>query len=207
MAPAATIRVAPMPADTTLFTAANEPRLPGRMLFVGRLNTQKGLGDLLEALAWTEPGVSLDVVGAGDDAPALKAKARELGVAERVHWLGAVDRTALPALFRRAQAVVIPSRNEGLGLVAVESQLCGTPVIAYRSGGLPDVVSPEAGGTLVPAGDTRALADTILAVAKHPERVTEKGAVARASMLDRFSPDTVGAGYRELYRSVLARGN
>lgn len=207
MAPAATIRVAPMPADTALFTSDSSLRLPGRFLFVGRLNAQKGAGDLLEALAWTDPAVTLDVVGAGDDRPALEERAKKLGVHARVQWLGAVDRTALPALYRRAQAVVIPSRNEGLGLVAVEAQLCRTPVIAYRSGGLPDVVSAETGGTLVPAGDTRALADAIRSIASHPEKVDGKGAAARATMLDRFSPSTVSAGYREVYRSLAAPRN
>jgi glycosyltransferase involved in cell wall biosynthesis len=114
-----------------------------------------------------------------------------------------VDRTALPALYRRAQATVIPSRQEGLGLVAVESQLCRTPVIAYRSGGLTDVVKPEWGGVLVPQGDTRALADAIGRIVGHAELVDGAGASARATMMDRFAPSTVSAGYRELYRSVL----
>jgi len=207
MAPAAQIRVAPMPADIALFTTDGEPRISGRLLFVGRLNAQKGVRDLLEALSWTPSSVSLDVVGGGDDGPLLQARAKDLGLSARVNWLGAVDRTALPALYRRAQAVVIPSRDEGLGLVAVEAQLCRTPVIAYRSGGLPDVVSTEAGGTLVPAGDTRALADAMRWIVEHPDKVDGLGAAARATMLDRFSPSTVSAGYRELYRSVIAGRN
>lgn len=207
MAPDTRILVRPMPADVGLFTAVNTSRVPGRMLFVGRLNDQKGLHDLLTALAWTDASVSLDVVGAGENEAALRAQAKELGVAGRVHWLGMVDRSALPALYRRAQAVVIPSRQEGLGLVAVEAQLCRTPVIAYRSGGLPDVVNPDAGGTLIPAGDTRGLADAIMHVAKQPDLVDGRGATARATMLDRFASSTVGAGYRELYRSLLRPGS
>lgn len=207
MAPGAEIRVAPMPADTALFTPANAARIPGRFLFVGRLNAQKGVGELLEALAWTDGSVSLDVVGDGDDRTVLQGRAKALGIAERVHWHGAVDRTELPAYYRRAQAVVIPSRQEGLGLVAVEAQLCRTPVVAYRSGGLPDIVRPDAGGTLVTAGDTRALADAITGIARHAELVDGHGASARATMIDRFSPSTVGAGYRELYRSLLDGGN
>jgi glycosyltransferase involved in cell wall biosynthesis len=203
MAPDARISVAPMPADVALFTAGNADRVRGRFLFVGRLNAQKGLGDLLEALAWTPPHVSLDVVGAGDDAAAFRAQADRLGVGGRVQWLGAVPRAELPALYRRAQALVVPSRNEGLGLVAVEAQLCRTPVIAYRSGGLPDVVSTEWGGVLVTPGEIRALADAIQSIDADPAAVIGHGAAARARMVDRFSPSAVAAGYREIYRSVM----
>lgn len=204
MAPDARISVAPMPADVALFTAENAERIRGRFLFVGRLNAQKGPDDLLEALAWTPSHTTLDVVGGGDDVAALQAKAQALGVAGRVHWLGAVPRSELPAIYRRAQALIVPSRNEGLGLVAVEAQLCRTPVIAYRSGGLPDVVSPEWGSVLVPPGDIRALADAMRAIDDDPGAVGGHGAAARSRMLDRFSPSAVAAGYRELYRSVIA---
>jgi glycosyltransferase involved in cell wall biosynthesis len=207
MSPSTTIRVAPMPADTALFTAENVSRIQGRFLFVGRLNAQKGLNLLLEALAWTPSGASLDIVGEGDDGPALRRQAEQLGVAERVHWYGAVERAELPALYRRAQAVVIPSRHEGLGLVAVEAQLSRTPVIAFRSGGIPDVVSPDHGGILVPPGDSRALAEAMIRVLDHPEQVDGFGAGARATMLDRFAPSKVAAGYRELYRSLLHDGS
>ena len=205
MAPDAHIEVAPMPADTALFEDAPATRTPGRVLFVGRLNAQKGLAELLEAMSWVGPGATLDVVGDGDDAAPLRARTESLGLATRVRFLGAVPRTALPAAYRGAQVVVIPSRDEGLGLVAVEAQLCRTPVIAYRSGGLPDVVDPSWGGTLVPAGDARALADAITRALEGPDRAAALGATARAQMLARFSPPAVAAGYRHRYVEVLAR--
>ncbi len=207
MAPEARISIAPMPADTRLFTTEPATRIPGRFLFVGRLNAQKGLGELLEALAWCPPHVTLDVVGAGDDEAALRALAARLSVTARVTWHGALERTALPALYQRAQATVIPSTQEGLGLVAVESQLCRTPVIAYRSGGLPEVVAPEWGGVLVPPKDLRALAAALQGVDAHPELVASHGSAGRAAMLDRFAPSTVAAGYHALYRSVADHGS
>jgi glycosyltransferase involved in cell wall biosynthesis len=204
MAPRARVDVAPMPADTALFGPTREPRKPGAFLFVGRLNAQKGLRDVLEALAWSGGTTSLDVVGDGDDAQALRAQADKLGVASRVRWHGAVNRQALPSLYSRALATIVPSKQEGLGLVAVESQLCGTPVIAYRSGGLPDVVKPESGGSLVPAGDVRALADAMRAHVGDPGRIEGLGAAARATMVDRFAPAKVAQGYRDRYRALLA---
>lgn len=204
MAPHATIGVAPMPVDTQLFSAEAIARIPGRFLFVGRLNAQKGVRDLLEALSWLPPAVTLDIVGDGEDAVALKARARDLGLEARITWHGALDHGALPPLYRRSQAVVMPSQHEGLGLVAVEAQLSRTPVVAYRSGGVPDVVDPQWGGRLVPPGDVRALADAMAAIHAAPDAVSGWGASARSVMLDRFSPTAVALGYRAIYDRVCA---
>lgn len=204
MAPESTIRVAPMPVDTTSFVAMRTERIPGRFLFVGRLNEQKGLRGLLDALAWCPPEVTLDVVGEGEDREALRAHAQALELMGRVNWLGQLERAPLAELYRRSQAVVMPSVHEGLGLVAVEAQLSRTPVIAYRSGGLPDVVDPTWGGILVPALDTRALADAMTRVHRDAAGVESWGAAARAVMLDRFAPTIVAAGYQALYREAMA---
>jgi glycosyltransferase involved in cell wall biosynthesis len=204
MAPESPIRVAPMPADTTAFVAMPTERIPGRFLFVGRLNEQKGLRGLLEALAWCPPDVTLDVVGEGEDGEALRAHAQSLELMHRVNWLGQMARAPLAQLYRRSQAVVMPSVQEGLGLVAVEAQLSRTPVIAYRSGGLPDVVDPQWGGLLVPALDTRALADAMTRVHRDAASVDAWGAAARAVMLQRFAPEIVAAGYQALYDEAMA---
>lgn len=205
MSPETNIRVAAMPVDTASFVAAQTARVPGRFLFVGRLNAQKGVRDLLDALAWCPAETSLDIVGDGDDREKLRSHAQSLGLTGRVHWLGHLDRSALPDLYRRAQAVVMPSVHEGLGLVAVEAQLSRTPVIAYRSGGLPDVVDSNWGGMLVPALDTRALADAMTRVHREPGAVEGWGAAARSVMLDRFAPSVVAAQYRALYDQALQR--
>lgn len=203
MAPGAQVRVAPMPVDTGSFTTGSTQRIPGRFLFVGRLNAQKGLSTLLDALAWCPQDTSLDVVGDGEDRDALRAQAQKLGVANRVNWLGQLERSALPEMYRRAQAVVMPSVHEGLGLVAVEAQLSRTPVIAFRSGGLPDVVDPKWGGILVPSLDTRALSDAMTRVHQDADGVESRGAAAKAVMLDRFAPSIVAAGYQALYREAM----
>lgn len=205
MAPTANIRVAPMPVNTVAFSPGATTRIPGRFLFVGRLNAQKGLRDLLEALAWCAADISLDIVGAGEDAEALHQHADALRLSSRVRWLGSLEQSALPSLYRRAQAVVMPSVHEGLGLVAVEAQLSRTPVIAYRSGGLPDVVDGSWGGILVPAGDTRALADAMSHVHRNTAAVDGWGAAARAVMLDRFAPAAVGAFYQALYHEAMSQ--
>lgn len=206
MAPGAAVDVAPMPADVSAFRADAAARVPGRFLFVGRLNAQKGVADLLDAFAQQPAPATLEVIGEGDLGNALRAQADRLGVASRVTWRGQVSRDALPRAYASAAAVVIPSLEEGLGLVAAEAQLCGTPVIGYASGGLPDVVDAATGGTLVPPGDIAALAQAMrarLAAGAPDPKVT---AAARARMLERFSPDAVAAGYRARYERLATRG-
>ena len=205
MAPEARIVVAPMPADTAAFAPAGTP-VAGRFLFVGRLNAQKGVADLLDAFAQLPSTATLDVVGDGDDRAALHARAEGLGIAARVRWIGHLDRSALADAYRGAIAVVMPSRDEGLGLVGVEAQLCGTPVIGYRSGGLPDVVDAAWGGTLVEPGDLTGLAQAMRArlVARSAEGGVDASAgAARARMLERFAPREVASRYLALYEQAV----
>lgn len=204
--PNARILVAPMPVATAHFTPADAPR--AGVLFVGRLNAQKGVADLLEALARTPDAVTCDLVGDGPDRAALAARVAALGIAHRVRWHGAQPHDALPAFYRRAVVTVMPSREEGLGLVAVESALCGTPVIAYRSGGLPDVVSPAHGGTLVEPGDIPALSAAITqaieTAALAPDAAHRNGDTARAHALQHFDPERVASRYLALYMNPAA---
>ena len=204
MAPGLDVAVEPMPVNVELFSPLTGASLrsPDRFLFVGRLNEQKGIALLLEALAASGSGASLDVVGDGDGRAALESRARALGVAARVRWLGAQSQEQLVPLYRAAAAVVIPSEGEGLGLVAVEAQLCETPVIAFRSGGLPDVVSDGATGLLTPPGDISALAAAMDAVLARDDRGASLGKAGRDAALARFSPNVVASHYASLYESV-----
>ncbi|MCU0615535.1 MAG: glycosyltransferase [Gemmatimonadaceae bacterium] len=197
--PGCDIHVAPMPVNVHGFTPG--PRDRGGVLFVGRLNAQKGVGQLLAALARTASHLTCDIVGDGPDRAALHAQANTLGLASRVRWHGALPHDALPALYQRALVTVMPSHEEGLGLVAVESALCSTPVIAYRSGGLPDVVVPSHGGTLIEPGDIDALAAAIDAAARDLNATRTRGEMARAHALEHFDPAHVAARYLALYAS------
>jgi glycosyltransferase involved in cell wall biosynthesis len=203
MAPRANIAVEPMPVDVELFSPGAGARSPDRFLFVGRLNAQKGIALLLEALAATEAVASLDVVGDGPDRAELESSARALGLSGRVRWLGALPQEQLVPLYRAAAAVVIPSEGEGLGLVAVEAQLCETPVIAFRSGGLPDVVSDGVTGLLTPPGDVRALAAAMDALLARADRGAPLGRAGRDAALARFSPAVAATHYQSIYESVV----
>ncbi len=208
VAPGRHVMVAPMPVDTRAFAM---PPLADRagVLFVGRLNAQKGLADLLAAMAHPAlrtPALAstmLDVVGDGTDREALRSMAVQLGLADRVRWRGALPQHALVPLYQRAAVVAMPSREEGLGLVAVEAQLCGAPVVAYASGGLVDVVRADAGGTLVPEGDVPALAAAIAGLLLDPDAAAQRGSAAESAIRARFSPAAVAARYLAVYDSVV----
>jgi len=194
--------VAPMPVDTAMFTPGNG-RSTDRVLFVGRLNAQKGVSTLIDALPSVGAPYAVDIVGDGPDRAALEDRARNLRVADRITWHGSLARSDLPPLYQRAALLVVPSIDEGLGLVAVEGQMCATPVIAANSGGLGDIVRNGQTGVLVPPLDPSALAQAIDEMLENPDRAREIGAAGRVHALATFAPESAARRYAMLYRSTL----
>ncbi len=194
--------VAPMPVSTDLFEPA-EARDGARLLFVGRLNEQKGVDHLLHAAAAMKRPAQLDVVGDGPARGALQNLARELGVDSRITWHGQVPQTALPGFYQRAAATVVPSVDEGLGLVAVEALLCETPVVAFDSGGLRDVIQHQKTGVLVKAGDRAALAKALDDLLASDGAGRQLGRAGRLYALSAFAPESAARRYAEIYKQVL----
>jgi len=194
--------VAPMPVATDLFEPV-EQRDGGRLLFVGRLNEQKGLDHLLHAVAAMKRLTPLDVVGDGPARASLEQLARELGIDSRITWHGHVSQTALPSLYQRAAAVVVPSIDEGLGLVAVEALLCETPVVAFDSGGLRDVIQHDKTGVLVKPGDRAALAKALDDLLASDGQGRQLGRAGRLYALSAFAPESAARRYAEIYKQVL----
>src|SRR5688572_10996337 len=201
MAPGADPIVSPMPVATHLFTPGGL-RHTSRLLFVGRLNAQKGVSVLLDAIATMRQTVELDVIGDGTDRDTLVAQGERLGIGARVHWHGALPQPQLIDFYRSATAVVVPSREEGFGLVAVEAQLCETPVVAFASGGLADTIEDRSTGYLVPPGESTALTATLDDVVNSGAR-HDIGKAGRQTAIARFAPESVARRYRKLYDTVL----
>ena len=194
--------VAPMPVATERFGPGSSREL-NRFLFAGRLNRQKGLDHLLKAFAVMTRPAMLDVVGEGNEAQSLRLLASQLGISDRVVWHGGVDQPALAKFYQKATAVVVPSVDEGLGLVAAEAQLCETPVVAFRSGGLTDVVQHGTTGILVTPGDTAELAHALDTVLSSPDHAGELGRAGRMFALSAFSPESAAKRYAAIYRTVI----
>ena len=106
-------------------------------------------------------------------------------------------------MHQRAAAIVVPSVDEGLGLVAVEALLCETPVVAFDSGGLPDVIQHEKTGLLVKAGDRAALASTLDDLLGRDGRGSQLGRAGRLYALSAFAPESAARRYAEIYKQVL----
>ena len=203
--PAAT--VAPMPVATELFNGGvqgMDARKPNALLFVGRLTKQKGVDLLLQALATLPREISLDVVGDGDERQPLEQLAASLRLDERVRFHGTRGQRELAGYYRSAAALVVPSTDEGLGLVAVEAMMCETPVVAFESGGIPDVVQHERTGLLVSQRSADALADAIARLLQRDDRGAALGAAGRLHALSTFAPESVARRYLEIYRTAIA---
>lgn len=151
------------------------------LLYVGNLKDSKGCLDLLEAfpaVLATRPQARLLYVGAGPCRGALLARARALGVEARVQLAGAMPHAALPDWFRAADVLCLPSHNEGVPNVVLEAMACGTPVVATRVGGIPEVV-PGHAGRLVPLGDRAALSEALVDAATREWDIAAIAAHAR----------------------------
>ncbi|MEP7345053.1 MAG: glycosyltransferase [Gemmatimonadaceae bacterium] len=204
LAPGLRTLVEPMPVATELFSGAKSARDPRRILFVGRLNEQKGIARLIEALARVSAPATLDVIGDGPDADVLRTRVQQLGLSDRVRWHGALPQPAIAAFYQRAAVLAVPSLGEGLGLTAVEAQLSGTPVVAFDSGGISDTLRHNETGLLVPPGDLDAFAAALNELITDHGRARAMGEAGARWAIERFSPEVVAAHYAEIYRGALS---
>jgi glycosyltransferase involved in cell wall biosynthesis len=158
-----------------------------RLLCVGRLIPIKGHIVLLRAFASARrelPQLELEIAGHGPLEPALRALARELGVADSVRFLGQVS--PIQEAIERSTVVVVPSMGEGFGMVALEAMERARPVIAAAIGGLGELVRDGETGVLVPPGEAEPLCAAIVRVAGDAELARRMGEAGRRRALDRF---------------------
>ena len=152
-------------------------------LFAGRLIKQKAVDVLLAAFARLDDGLLL-IAGDGIDRTALEKQASELGVEERVRFLGVRD--DIPALMKTAGCFVLPSRWEGMGIVLIEALASGCPVIAADFSAARGVLKDGTTGLIVPVEDAAALSASMLKVASDP-LLRRKLSDAGAKDAERFS--------------------
>ncbi len=176
------------------------------VLFAGRLDPFKGPDILLRAAALMEEDAQIVIVGGAltDDKELqnLRTLAIELGIEQRVRFLGAQPQHVLPHLYSAADVTVIPSYHESFGLVAVESLACGTPVVATRAGGLMTVVSNDENGYLVPRCPGF-FAERLDAILGNPAIQARLHAEARRSVLQ-FSWQSVANQVDEVYTDLVS---
>jgi glycosyltransferase involved in cell wall biosynthesis len=207
------ITVLPMPLSADRFEHGPDAgREEGRLLFVGRLIERKGAEFAIRALAELRRrgrGARLTVAGDGADRPRLEALVRELGLSGVVELAGALSHDAVAERYRTASVLLMPAvtdwkgEQEGFGMVLVEAMASGLPVVATRSGGIPDVVTDGATGLLVPERDATALAGAVARLLDDPALAERLAASARADLDARFSPAAIARGFEAVYRRAM----
>ena len=160
------VHLIPPGVNPSLFEGPFEDPFSGvgkpRVLFVGRLALQKGVGTLVAAAELIDdPSVQVILVGDGPERPALERKAKQTGVVDRLRFVGFVAHEELPAAMSHADLLVLPSLYEELGTVLLEAMQAGLPIVASKTGGIPDVIEDGVNGLLVPPGDPEALARAV----------------------------------------------
>lgn len=166
--------------------ASQQSQRPIRLLYVGYLGTHKGVEVLLLAMALLQhSNVELELVGAGSEEPAYRAKAVELGLGNRVVWCGRRAPSDMPQAYARADIVVLPSIwEENQPVCLMEAMACGLPVVASRIGGIPDMVDDGQEGLLIDPGDPKALCAALEALIVDPKRRSEMGKKGRQRVLN-----------------------
>jgi glycosyltransferase involved in cell wall biosynthesis len=176
-------------------------------LFCAKLQQWKGPSDLLEAFARANvPNSFLAFAGDGPERSNLERRASELGIADRVRFLGFINQSQLPSAYRAADLFVLPSLFEPFGLVVNEAMLCGLPVaVSDCVGAKFDLVRPDENGYVFPAGDVEALAAILRRILPDPEKRARMGAAARRRM-ETWSPREYTDGVARAVQSPKENG-
>ncbi len=176
-------------------------REPGLMLFVGRLEPEKAPLDALEAMRRVmeaQPAARGLLVGAGSLEGVVRARTK---TDDRITLRSRLSDEELATEYRRAQVVLMPSRFEGLGLVALEAMAAGAAVVGYDVVGLRDTIGTN--GALVPAGNTAELAAACRRLLETEALREELTGRAASTVRERYSWNRCAAEFEDLYRHVL----
>jgi D-inositol-3-phosphate glycosyltransferase len=220
------IRIVPPGVDHSLFFPRDPAAAKSRLhltgvrlvLFVGRLQAHKGpdvaVRAVAEAVARDPEGME-DVVlaivggpsgqGPGAEVAHIMDLASAMGIGERLMIFPPQPQARLADFYSAADVVIVPSRSESFGLVALEAEACGTPVVAAATGGLRHVVADGVTGFLVPGWDPGDYAERLIALLRDPvgaRRMGEAGVVQAV----RFSWDATASEVLSVYREISGRG-
>ncbi len=197
---------APNPIDPDWCQLGDDPE-PGRLLFVGLITPRKDLATLIRALPLLPERMHLRIAGAVDNAgylESLRHLARQLGVEGRVVFTGRIDERSLREEYRRADLFVLTSLEDSAPIAITQALAAGTPVVASRVGGIPDLVVEGEVGHLFTAGDSPALASCVTELLGDSQRRLRYSRAARARGAV-HAPAAVALRLREIYTEVLAR--
>lgn len=199
------VHVVPSGVELGMFVAGGDDPLAAvprpRVVFVGRLCAQKDPLTLVRAVPLLRTDASVVVVGDGPLRAEVEDEVRRLGVGDRVHLVGAVPRSRVPSYLAGGDVFVLPSRYEELGTAIVEASAAGLPLVASRTGGIPDVVDDGVDGLLVDPGSPAAVAAAVDRVLADADLARRLGGAARAKA-GRYDWDSLGRAVHTVYEAV-----
>lgn len=184
-------------------TTASRPSPEGAtVLFVGRLDEEKRVDELLRAIALLPPWIRAEIVGDGAFRDTWQQLAGRLQIADRVTFHGYVDDAALLEAYARCDVFCMPGIAELQSLVTLEAMAAGKPVVAADAMALPHLVRPGENGYLFPPGDVATLADRLIDVLADPGVTARMGAASRRLVAAHDLTNTLDA-YQSLYHQLL----
>jgi len=194
--------------DPAVFAPTHEQRGAGtlKVLNVSRLTPPKGNAVLLEAVAQLrDRGVDAEatIVGDGIRRPTLERLANDLGIADRVRFVGALAQDRIPDELAKADVFCLPSFAEGVPVVLMEAMAMEVPVVASAVMGVPELVDHGTSGVLVPPGRADAVADALADLAANPERRAALGRAGRSKVVSEFHVDRSAELLRDHFRALL----
>jgi glycosyltransferase involved in cell wall biosynthesis len=187
-------------------TVRSDPTHPLQIVYVGRIAREKGLYETLQGLRLAhELGVDARLVigGSGAEEPRLRRYAQALGIANRVVFVGPVFGNDKVKLLSGADVMVLPSYSEGLPYALLEAMAAGVPVIATPVGAIPDVVSHDIHGFLVPPRDGKAIAEAIAILAGDREKLSWMSRACRRRVRAAFSIERLAQEFSYHYARLV----
>ena len=181
---------------------------PPELLFVGRLEYEKGVHDAIAALPRirrAHPGTTLTIAGDGTQQDWLVEQARKYRVLKATRFVGRLDHAELLAALHRADAAVLPSHYEPFGLVALEAAAAGTPLVTSNIGGLGEAVINGETGMSCPPRDVARLAEAVGAVLDDPAAAQRRARAARDRLTSDFDWHTVADETAQVYLASKRR--
>ena len=196
------VRIVPLGVDTRRFRPRGAGRVPGRIIAVASADSAlKGLGTLLHAVSKVATDRDVHLIIVGRPAPATERLAGQLSLADRVTFTHGLDDETFSALLASAEIAVVPSLYEGFSLPAVEHMASGTPLVASRSGALPEVTSDAA--VLVTPADSEELAAVLRRLHDDPAGRAELAGRALRRVSERFAWPAVAQATVAAYREAM----
>lgn len=175
------------------------------LMHVSNFRPVKRVVDVVEIFYRIQRKVScrLVFVGDGPDRPRAAERVEELGLSDRVIFLG--KHASVDELVACCDLFLLPSQNESFGLAALEAMASGSPVIACRNGGLPEVIPEGKAGLLFATGDVDGMAEAAVGLLQDEARLRSFRLAARAHAVENFSAEKIVPMYEAYYEKVLAR--